>query len=111
MPHVGTGLGAFVGRQGSGRRGSTRCGAEGRVGAEGRRMSNTIAMPIAPVARPMPPGPAPSASTAAAKGEPMVVVDNLTVKFVTREATVSAVNGVSLTIDRGEVLCIIGESG
>ncbi len=38
-------------------------------------------------------------------------VENLSVKFVSREATVNAVNGVSFSINPGEVLCIIGESG
>ena len=38
-------------------------------------------------------------------------VSNLYVRFVTREATVHAVNGVSLTVEPGEVLCILGESG
>ena len=50
-------------------------------------------------------------SSPALAGQPMVEVDNLSVKFVSREATVSAVNGVSFSIMPGEVLCIIGESG
>jgi len=36
---------------------------------------------------------------------------NLTVKFVSREATVQAVNGIPFELAPGEVLCIIGESG
>ena len=42
---------------------------------------------------------------------PLVEIDDLHVRFVTREATVHAVNGVSLSVNSGEVLCIIGESG
>ena len=38
-------------------------------------------------------------------------VDDLNVRFVTREATVHAVNGVSFKVQAGEVLCILGESG
>jgi peptide/nickel transport system ATP-binding protein len=38
-------------------------------------------------------------------------VKDLNVRFVSREATVHAVNGVSLSLAAGEVLCIIGESG
>jgi peptide/nickel transport system ATP-binding protein len=42
---------------------------------------------------------------------PLVEVTDLNVKFVSREATVHAVNGVSFVARRGEVLCILGESG
>jgi peptide/nickel transport system ATP-binding protein len=42
---------------------------------------------------------------------PLVEVADLRVKFVSREATVQAVNGVSFAMNPGEVLCIIGESG
>ncbi|MEP3114606.1 ABC transporter ATP-binding protein [Nisaea sp.] len=42
---------------------------------------------------------------------PLVTVKDLNVKFVSRESTVNAVNDVNLTLDPGEVLCIIGESG
>ena len=38
-------------------------------------------------------------------------VSDLTVRFVGREATVHAVNGVSFRVQPGEVLCILGESG
>ena len=41
----------------------------------------------------------------------LVEVEDLTVRFVTREATVHAVNGVTFNVKPGEVLCILGESG
>ncbi len=42
---------------------------------------------------------------------PLVEVRDLCVRFVSREATVHAVNGVSFTMRPGEVMGIIGESG
>ena len=51
------------------------------------------------------------AEPARAKAAPFVKVRDLKVKFVSREATVQAVNGVSFDLARGEVLCVIGESG
>src|SRR3954467_3226594 len=50
--------------------------------------------------------------TAAAGGlAPLAEASDLRVRFVGREATVHAVNGVSFTVKPGEVLCILGESG
>jgi peptide/nickel transport system ATP-binding protein len=49
--------------------------------------------------------------TAAGAEEPLVEVRDLHVRFVSREATVQAVNGVSFTVARGQVLGVIGESG
>lgn len=43
--------------------------------------------------------------------QPLVRARDLSVRFVSREATVSAVAGVDLDLDEGEVLCILGESG
>ena len=42
---------------------------------------------------------------------PLVRVDDLRIRFVSREATVRAVNGISFELERGKVLCVIGESG
>ena len=42
---------------------------------------------------------------------PLAQVRDLNVRFVTREATVHAVNGVDFSVRPGEVLCILGESG
>ena len=49
--------------------------------------------------------------TAPAAAEPVVRAEDVAVSFVGRDATVNAVNGVSFTLDPGEVLCILGESG
>ena len=49
--------------------------------------------------------------TTATGGAPLVRVEDLTVRFTSRDAVIDAVNGVSFTLDAGEVLCILGESG
>ncbi|MCB1741742.1 MAG: ABC transporter ATP-binding protein, partial [Gammaproteobacteria bacterium] len=41
----------------------------------------------------------------------LLQVEDLHVRFVSRERTVNAVNGVSFSLDRGEVLGVLGESG
>ncbi|MEL6297204.1 MAG: ABC transporter ATP-binding protein [Pseudomonadota bacterium] len=51
-----------------------------------------------------------SATTPAAQ-DPLVAVSDLRVAFTSQDGTVNAVNGVDFTLDRGEVLCILGESG
>ena len=42
---------------------------------------------------------------------PVVSVEDLHVRFVMRDATVTAVNGVSFSLEAGQVLGILGESG
>jgi peptide/nickel transport system ATP-binding protein len=51
------------------------------------------------------------APNAAAPAEPLVVARDLAIRFETRDSTTRAVNGVSFELTRGEVLCVIGESG
>ena len=41
----------------------------------------------------------------------LVEIDNLHVRFVSRTRVVQAVEGVSLTLEQGEVLGLLGESG
>ena len=43
--------------------------------------------------------------------EPLVKVTDLHVRFTSTERVVHAVNGINLSLDRGEVLGILGESG
>jgi peptide/nickel transport system ATP-binding protein len=50
-------------------------------------------------------------ATGGGGGTPLVRMRDLHVKFVTRDRTVHAVNGVDLDLAAGEVLCILGESG
>src|SRR5258706_2978223 len=42
---------------------------------------------------------------------PLLDVQNLSVRFVSREATVTAVSGATFSLRGGEVLCLLGESG
>ena len=41
----------------------------------------------------------------------LLEVENLTIKFFTKEGTVHAVNKVSFKLEKGEILGIVGESG
>ena len=57
------------------------------------------------LASPRPDAPVPRAD------EPLVRCEDLAVRFVGRDSTVHAVNGVNFALGAGEVLCIVGESG
>jgi peptide/nickel transport system ATP-binding protein len=50
-------------------------------------------------------GPAPGA------GDPLLVVEDLTVRFPTHDGLVQAVTGLSYTVEQGRTLGIVGESG
>ncbi len=54
---------------------------------------------------------APPPARQTAGGEPLVVVEDLRVRLATRDMNLSILQGVSFTLDRGEVLCLLGESG
>jgi oligopeptide/dipeptide ABC transporter ATP-binding protein len=56
----------------------------------------------------------PASAVPTSDGSPpgrLLDVDDLSVRFATRHGVVNAVNGVSLTMDRGETLALVGESG
>lgn len=42
---------------------------------------------------------------------PLLTIRNLTVRFATSTGSFTAVDGIDVTVDRGEVLAIVGESG
>jgi oligopeptide/dipeptide ABC transporter ATP-binding protein len=46
-----------------------------------------------------------------ANNTPLLELKNLTTEFPTKRGTVTAVNGVNLRLNRGEILGIVGESG
>jgi len=48
---------------------------------------------------------------AASKMDPLLEIKNLKTHFFTHEGTVQAVNGVSLTVGRGRITGVVGESG
>ncbi|WP_338315479.1 ATP-binding cassette domain-containing protein, partial [Streptomyces bohaiensis] len=49
--------------------------------------------------------------TAATPGTPLLEVRDLQVEFHTREGVAKAVNGVSYSVEAGETLAVLGESG
>jgi oligopeptide/dipeptide ABC transporter ATP-binding protein len=53
----------------------------------------------------------PRAAAGAARPTPLLEIEDLKVEFRTDEGTVHAVDGVSFTMQDGEVLSIVGESG
>jgi len=50
-------------------------------------------------------------SNPAASGTPVLEIDNLSVEFPAYRSTVKALNGVSLHVNPGEIVGVIGESG
>ncbi len=43
--------------------------------------------------------------------EPILEIRNLKTGFVTESGIVKALDGVSITIEKGQVVCLVGESG
>lgn len=62
----------------------------------------------------MPPAtPSPDATSPGAKSnpQPLLEVQDLRVSFATHAGLARAVDGVSFSVDRGETVCVVGESG
>ncbi|MFF5315802.1 ATP-binding cassette domain-containing protein, partial [Streptomyces massasporeus] len=55
--------------------------------------------------------PVPGPRDAAEQGGPLLDVRDLHVEFHTRDGVVKAVNGVNYSVDAGETLAVLGESG
>ena len=55
--------------------------------------------------------PAKSPSTERTAQERLLEVDRLSVRFKTDDVTITAVDGVSLSVDRGQTVAVVGESG
>jgi len=55
--------------------------------------------------------PSPASASRAGDAHPLVSVEQLVVEYVTPARTVRAVDGVSLTVGRGEIVGLAGESG
>jgi peptide/nickel transport system ATP-binding protein len=52
-----------------------------------------------------------SKAMSAGSGGPLVEVSDLAVRFTSHDLDISVVNGVSFSLDCGQVLCLLGESG
>jgi len=55
--------------------------------------------------------PAPARDTTKAAAEPLLAIEGLRVAFRGPDGTVEVLNGVDFALARGEVLCLLGESG
>ena len=53
--------------------------------------------------------PATSHATERTAREQLLEVDRLSVRFKTDDVTLTAVDGVSLTVDRGQTVAVVGE--